>query len=227
MDWNTYTTRPISLGCHCYGKKPVRGTNQSCDKFKTLCSSWEPKWLLKFFTSRAPASFHFPTDCVFVFTYFVLPTTCLQAPSDTQPQYGSLEAIQDLEDNTPHTISPLLYCTLEHCFSLLVGVKNVWQLNDNFMCKHQTYFLHFPCLSQRDNGTLTTQEVKATHKAWLLLSICIPMMRLSSTPSILHLDEKERKEKLIILSFFKLFCWLGTMSSKKKSWHREKSQNKI
>ena len=59
----------------------------------------------------------------------------------------------------------------------------------------QTYFLHLPCLSQRDSGTLTTQEVKATHRAWLLLSICMPMMRLSSTPSILHLEGVRREDR--------------------------------
>lgn len=74
-------------------------------------------------------------------------------------------------------------------WSIVCVFLDVCQMCDDFMCEHQTYFLHLPCLSQRDSGTFTTQEVKATHKAWLLLSICMPMMRLSSTPSILHLEK--------------------------------------
>lgn len=75
----------------------------------------------------------------------------------------------------------------------------------------QTYFLHLPCLSQRDSGTLTTQEAKATHSAWLLPSICMPMMRLSSTPSMLHLEgEGERgrgRERCHIQAFSEANCW--------------------
>ena len=55
-------------------------------------------------------------------------------------------------------------------------------------CMCQTYFLHFPWRWQRESGTWTTQEVKATNREWLLLSICMPTMRLSSTPSTLHLQ---------------------------------------
>lgn len=38
----------------------------------------------------------------------MFPTTCLQAPSDTQPQYGSLDAIQDLDVTNTETVSPLI-----------------------------------------------------------------------------------------------------------------------
>lgn len=91
-------------------------------------------------------------------TYLVFHTTCLQAPSDTQPQYGSLEAIQDLDVTHAHAHTP----SAPHigCRSTVSPFRG-----NDFMCKHQTYFLHLPCLSQRDSGTLTTQEVKATHKA--------------------------------------------------------------
>lgn len=81
--------------------------------------------------------------------------------------------------------------TLSSSTTLSYRVFSLMKEND-FMCKNQAYFLHRPCRSQRESGTLTTQEVKATHKAWLLPSICIPMMRLSSTPSILHLEEENR-----------------------------------
>lgn len=39
--------------------------------------------------------------------YLVFPTTFLQAPSDTQPQYGSLEAMHDLRATNTKGREPL------------------------------------------------------------------------------------------------------------------------
>lgn len=38
-------------------------------------------------------------------THLMFPTTFLQAPSATQPQYGSLEAMQDLDDSETNAIN--------------------------------------------------------------------------------------------------------------------------
>ena len=52
-----------------------------------------------------------------------------------------------------------------------------WQPPEN------TYFLHLPWRSQRPRGTLMTQVEKATYRALLGLSSCMPTIRFSSTPS--------------------------------------------
>ncbi len=66
--------------------------------------------------------------------------------------------------------------------------KGQWSAWTAQIERKHTHFLHFPWRSQRDSGILTTHEVKATNREWLLLSICMLMMRLSSTPSMLHLN---------------------------------------
>lgn len=76
----------------------------------------------------------------------------------------------------------------------LIVQNGQWPIWTGHMERKQTHFLHLPCRSQRDSGTLTTHEVKATNREWLLLSICMLMMRLSSTPSMLHLNTIDSRQ---------------------------------
>lgn len=59
--------------------------------------------------------------------------------------------------------------------------------------RRRSYFLQAPCLVQRLSGTLMTQLVNATNKAWWSLSSSSPRTLLSSWPWTLHLDT-DRKQ---------------------------------
>lgn len=61
-----------------------------------------------------------------------------------------------------------------------------------------SHFLQAPCWLQRLSGTLMTQLVKATNKAWWSLSSSNPRTLLSSWPWTLHLDTHTWTEQIII-----------------------------
>lgn len=141
----------------------------------------------------------------------VLSTTCLQAPSDTQPQYGSLEAIQDLnvtntQTHTHHQHFIIWYTGV--VFSLirgnLVQASNLLLASPMSFTARQRHFNH-------TGGESNPQRV--TLAVYLHADDALVVHAIYTAPRGEREEDREEDKTQTILSFIQLSGYLRTKTS--------------